>query len=118
MTWRQRAACHPDLRPEGMDRAAWVRQWYPGHGGPPVAPGAAICARCPVRGECLEAGMGERYGVWGGLTLEARIGVRGAHRRPIVHGTTAGYKAHRRRGEAACRECLAAVAAAQRRRAA
>jgi WhiB family redox-sensing transcriptional regulator len=30
----------------------------------------AVCARCPVRAECLDMAVanGERYGVWGGLT--------------------------------------------------
>jgi WhiB family redox-sensing transcriptional regulator len=29
----------------------------------------AICARCPVRGECLEYALGirEAHGIWGGL---------------------------------------------------
>ena len=29
-----------------------------------------ICARCPVRSECLEYGLehGEQFGIWGGLT--------------------------------------------------
>jgi WhiB family transcriptional regulator, redox-sensing transcriptional regulator len=34
----------------------------------------AICARCPVRGECYAAAVtrGERWGIWGGQNLEAR----------------------------------------------
>jgi hypothetical protein len=33
----------------------------------------AICAVCPVRAECLAVALanGERYGVWGGVNLEA-----------------------------------------------
>ncbi|MFF8264642.1 WhiB family transcriptional regulator [Streptomyces virginiae] len=33
-----------------------------------------ICARCPVRAECLRHALntGEAYGVWGGLTTEER----------------------------------------------
>ena len=26
----------------------------------------ALCARCPVRRECLEYGIDEDYGIWGG----------------------------------------------------
>lgn len=32
----------------------------------------AVCARCPVAGECLEVGIFEPWGVWGGLTTEER----------------------------------------------
>ncbi|MGL4177518.1 MAG: WhiB family transcriptional regulator [Dermatophilaceae bacterium] len=30
----------------------------------------AVCLRCPVRAQCLEAALarGERFGVWGGMT--------------------------------------------------
>lgn len=33
----------------------------------------AVCASCEVRHECLEAGMPEYRGVWGGLTRHERI---------------------------------------------
>jgi len=32
----------------------------------------AICAPCPVRAQCLAFGMGEAYGVWGGLSEKER----------------------------------------------
>ncbi len=34
----------------------------------------SVCAACPVRGDCLEHALAvdERYGVWGGLTLDER----------------------------------------------
>lgn len=37
-----------------------------------------ICAACPVREECLEHALRlpERYGVWGGATVEERRGIR------------------------------------------
>lgn len=31
-----------------------------------------ICATCPVREECFEAGQDELYGVWGGTSVEER----------------------------------------------
>lgn len=42
----------------------------------------SVCARCPVRAECLDYSIkaGERYGVWGGLNeLERRSLVRRRH---------------------------------------
>jgi len=33
---------------------------------------AEYCARCPVTAECLAAGMGEDFGLWGGLTTRER----------------------------------------------
>lgn len=32
----------------------------------------ATCARCPVREPCLDAGLHEEYGIWGGLGRRAR----------------------------------------------
>lgn len=31
-----------------------------------------LCSQCPVRVTCLERGMDEEYGVWGGLTRAER----------------------------------------------
>jgi Transcription factor WhiB len=41
-----------------------------------VAKAKALCATCPVREQCLEAGMGERWGVFGGLTAGERYELR------------------------------------------
>lgn len=30
------------------------------------------CSGCPVRAECLEDGLGERFGMWGGATPRSR----------------------------------------------
>ncbi len=37
----------------------------------------AVCKRCPIRAECLEAALtnGEEYGVWGGTLPEERADV-------------------------------------------
>jgi WhiB family redox-sensing transcriptional regulator len=32
----------------------------------------ALCDECPVQAECLEAGMDEEYGIWGGLSPKQR----------------------------------------------
>ena len=60
--WRDFAACRA-VDPEifFLERAAGV----------PNREAKAVCAGCPVRGECLEYAMAHpdtcRYGVWGGL---------------------------------------------------
>lgn len=84
----------------------------------------------------------EQLGVWGGMSSRERerhrgfqvgdplpavaLRVRGASpvrsvpvkigrpRQPIVHGTTAGYAAHRRRGEPTCDACKAAHSESQK----
>ena len=71
------------------------------------------CKRCPVLTDCLsdalnrEDGLGApyRYGIQGGLTPQQRAVRARALAKPINHGTTGGYKAHRRRGEPACADC-------------
>lgn len=37
-----------------------------------------ICSECSVAALCLEAGMEERYGVWGGFTAQQRARMRKA----------------------------------------
>ena len=32
----------------------------------------AVCAVCPVLEQCREAGLGEKYGIWGGTTERDR----------------------------------------------
>lgn len=73
MTWTQNAACR------GLP-ADW---WYPPA---PITPAAtenmhrakALCSDCPVRLECLEAGLSEDYGIWGGLSPKQRMRIRKA----------------------------------------
>lgn len=38
------------------------------------------CGGCPVRAECRDAGMDEKYGIWGGLTEQERDSLRRAGR--------------------------------------
>ena len=78
--WRARAACRgldPEMffssddlpnKQDRIDREAAAK---------------AVCARCPVRRECLDYAIaaGERYGIWGGLNpQERRASVRSAAR--------------------------------------
>jgi hypothetical protein len=40
----------------------------------------SICEGCPVVDRCLDAGIDEEYGVWGGTTAEERITIRKGRR--------------------------------------
>jgi hypothetical protein len=31
-----------------------------------------VCSNCPVKTECLKAGIGDHFGVWGGVTPKDR----------------------------------------------
>jgi WhiB family redox-sensing transcriptional regulator len=70
--WRRHAVCRgedPEL-------------FFPlGSAGPALAQivaAKAVCARCPVREECLRFAMrtGQGYGIWGGLTEDERRNLR------------------------------------------
>ena len=66
--WRTAAAClmaDPDLFFPISPAGPSERQ---------IARAKAICARCPVRPECLEFALsqGLAYGIWGGTTPEDR----------------------------------------------
>ena len=78
----------------------------------------AICARCPVREQCLAAALeaDERFGIFGGLTVRQRDALirerntpqhRRRHRAPC--GTEAGAKRHWRDGEQPCEACRKAA---------
>jgi WhiB family transcriptional regulator, redox-sensing transcriptional regulator len=41
---------------------------------------AAACDRCPVREPCLEFGLHEEFGIWGGKTVRDRQRLRKARR--------------------------------------
>jgi hypothetical protein len=79
-------------RTSWMDRAVCVLERPAGLPDPDVP--SSECQRCPVRGDCLAF-----------RAMPVAIHPRGATRKPIKHGTSGGYWAHRRRGESACEEC-------------
>ena len=71
-----------------LERPAWHRLascagldpnlYFPVRG-EPTKDARAVCATCPVRPECREAGMKEQQGLWGGLSArERRLLRRGA----------------------------------------
>lgn len=113
--WMADASCR------GMDPSLFFAER-----GAPTATAKAVCAGCPVTAECLAyaINLGERNGVWGGLSERQRRKIRtrlnggtpgpptrrghGAHgpkAQPIRHGTPSGYNLHRRSGENACDDC-------------
>ena len=59
--WQEWAACQ-ETDPE---------VFFPEKGGS-VGPAKRICAGCPASVFCLEAGLHERYGVWGGVVERDR----------------------------------------------
>ena len=67
MSWEKRAAC----------RGADPELFFPERGDTySVQAAKAVCARCPVRAECLEEHLGEKQGVWGGMSEYERRAIR------------------------------------------
>lgn len=62
--WQSRGECI------GLDEA----DFFPGRGTPrPVVEATkAICEGCDVKAECLEMGMAEKFGIWGGKSEKER----------------------------------------------
>lgn len=65
--WHEQALCAQ------TDPEAWYVE-----GGGDTRPAKRICARCPVRTECLDWALAhdERYGVWGGMGPRERARIR------------------------------------------
>jgi WhiB family redox-sensing transcriptional regulator len=91
--------------------------WFPEKGGN-SRPAKQVCQSCEVRDQCLQYALDRdvRFGIWGGLSERERRRLRVIRSRAgqratgaINHGTEGGYKAHRRRNEDACADCLAAA---------
>jgi hypothetical protein len=73
-----------------------------------VADALNVCGTCPVTAECLDAGLMERSGVWGGLPERRRRNLRRTVNPPRTLtpcGTTGAYHRHRSRGETPCEPC-------------
>ena len=68
--------------------------------------GREVCHRCPVWKECLNAGLSERWGMWGGLTPTERMARTTPSPKPSVfkpHGTWIRY-----RQGCKCNDCVSA----------
>ena len=70
--WRALAACR------GMDPDVF----FPGKGGYGAREAKSICCLCPVKAECLELGLREELGVWGGTSVRERRRLRAANGNP------------------------------------
>jgi WhiB family redox-sensing transcriptional regulator len=107
LSWAELAAC----------RGADVDLWFPERGDTGT-PAKAVCWECPVRLDCLAHALehNEREGVWGGYSARERRRMKESpsRRRPIPHGTQAGYQGHLRHDETPCLACREAHRAAQR----
>lgn len=70
--WRHRAACREE------DPELFFPLSEMGPGARQAAEAKAVCARCPVRAECLDYALenGLDHGIFGGLTEEERRRVR------------------------------------------
>lgn len=110
--WRREAACI------GVDPRAFFAEGRYAVEQSRAARG--ICATCPVRPLCAEFAIqvGERYGVWGGMTQRElrqrrdrpRRGPRkpkpaGKKREPAKCGTRGGYQKHLREKTKICAPC-------------
>lgn len=79
--WRDLAACK-DMPPD---------VFFP-EKGQPAARAKAVCARCPVRSECLEYALNHemKHGVWGGYSERELRVMRGRHRYRLTCKECAG----------------------------
>lgn len=83
-----------------MDRSDWTSEatcasigtdWFYPIGVDYVAQAKAFCTGCPVRAYCRIAGIGERWGVWGGLDEKDRDRLRRDARTPIPYNGEAAH---------------------------
>jgi WhiB family redox-sensing transcriptional regulator len=66
-SWQMRAVCHDDdgwyVNPGNRNQAGKHQEAFI----------TRCCKRCPVTDECLQLGLNEPIGVWGGLTRKDRV---------------------------------------------
>lgn len=72
-----------DWMDEGRCRGMDPDLFYPHRGDMAgLAAAQAVCAECEVRRACLDYGLGEKQGVWGGFSDRERRRIRRARRLP------------------------------------
>lgn len=64
-------AVRPAWHADAACRGAGPEPWFPRRG-ESVEEARSLCDECSVRGECLEAGLQERHGLWGGASERQR----------------------------------------------
>jgi len=75
-SWMADGACR------GLDADTVNRLFFSERGqNDDITEAKAVCAACPVRAACLEYGMAEMFGVWGGRSARERRQMRPAWRR-------------------------------------
>lgn len=105
LAWQEKAACVEAHDPDIF--------FNPNH----YQQALQFCHTCPVVLQCRLYSKNMGPGVWGGQIQTGQT--QSADNRPYLasaHGTEAGYKRHRRRGEEACHACMEGHSEARRRR--
>lgn len=85
-----------DWMEDGLCRGLNPDLWFPPQDNPNVSGyysfGKILCDRCPVWQQCLDQGIEEVWGMWGGLTPNERKAVNGSNKGLKAHGTTTRYR--------------------------
>lgn len=68
--WTDEAACRSVPKADHIDLFFPERHETPG--GKHLIPARKFCLACPVRYKCLEVGIDEQFGIWGGHSLSQR----------------------------------------------
>ena len=68
--WHKQALCRDVPEAKHLNTMYPERSETPG--GKHLIPARKLCLECPVRYDCLEAGLKEEFGIWGGHSLSQR----------------------------------------------
>jgi WhiB family redox-sensing transcriptional regulator len=87
--WSVNVTSNVQWMDEGLCRPHPPKYWYPSgtptEVGVQLEHGKRICAKCPVRPECLEYALAhEAYGTWGGFDETERELYRAEHDLPLL----------------------------------